>query len=274
MNQRIEILNELRSISPLLAGIGNANVFAVPGNYFEFVSDTVMACLHEENRLLNIDGTGKDDVPEGYFNGLADAIIAKIKGEKDMPAEELKEISALLSGIKKANVFEVPAQYFDQVTADILLQTDSEQISSVPDDVKKLQPFEVPEGYFTGFPAAVLSRVSTKAETRVVNISKRSMFIKYAAAAIITGALALGVARYINKPVVENNAILETAQLDPVIEKGKNMDDKKFNETLNNLSEEDIAQYLEKNGSDADIAVLISNVEENSFAQPGRLPAG
>ena len=40
------------------------------------------------------------------------------------------------------------------------------------------------------------------------------------------------------------------------------MDDQKFDETLNNLSEEDIANYLQKNGTDADLALLTSSIDE------------
>ena len=43
------------------------------------------------------------------------------------------------------------------------------------------------------------------------------------------------------------------------------MDDKKFDETLNNLAEEEIIKYLEKNGSETDIATLTSNLDENSL---------
>ncbi len=37
MERSVDILNELNEISPLVAGIGRANVFIVPEGYFEAV---------------------------------------------------------------------------------------------------------------------------------------------------------------------------------------------------------------------------------------------
>ena len=225
MNKRIEISEELKSISPLVAAIGNANVFTVPDGYFETVSDTVLICLHPLNTADEIQSNG---IPVNYFNTLADTIITKIKAQEAMTAaDELKAISSMVAGVNKTNLFEIP------------------------------------QGYFTNFPDAVLKTVSQQQQAKMIGISSR--WIKYAAAAVITGALALGVFKYANKPAIDISGTAVAAQLEPSIENGKNMDEKKFDETLNNLSEEDIIKYLEKNGSDGDLAMLSSNVEENDL---------
>ncbi len=225
MNKRIEISEELKSISPLVAAIGNANIFTVPDSYFETVSDTVLICLHPLN---TVDEIQSNDIPVNYFNTLADTIIAKIKTQEAMTAaDELKAISSVVAAISKTNLFETP------------------------------------QGYFTNLPDAVLKTVSQQQQVKVISIS--SKWIKYAAAAVITGALALGVFKYANKPAIDISGTAVAAQLEPSIEKGKNMDDKKFDETLNNLSEEDIVKYLEKNGNDGDLAILSSSVEENDL---------
>jgi hypothetical protein len=266
MNKRIEISDELKAISPLVAGIDYTNVFTVPDGYFETISNTVLICLKEEIAPVNIAGTiHGNDIPTEYFTTLSDNIIAKIKAQKELSAaDELKGISSAVAGIGKTNPFELPDQYFEQLPLSILSQTDREELPAVLRDIQSAQPFEVPKGYFEYLAAAILNKAQQEKDTKVVRMQKRTIFIRYAAAAVITGALALGVFKYANKPVEIINSTA-TAHLEPSIEKGKNMDDKKFDETLNNLSEEDIAQYLEKNGSDADIAILTSSVDENDL---------
>ena len=43
------------------------------------------------------------------------------------------------------------------------------------------------------------------------------------------------------------------------------MNDTQFNDALNNLSQDDIANYLEKNGNDDDVAALSSSIDENTL---------
>jgi len=91
-----------------------------------------------------------------------------------------------------------------------------------------------------------------------------SSILRYAAAAVITGALALGVYKYSNQSVSIVNPSTSIA-MDPSIEKGTKMDDQKFNETLNNLTTDEIVNYLQRDGSETDIAALSSNVEETNL---------
>ena len=262
MNKCIEISNELKEISSLIAGIDNSNVFNIPGGYFETLSDTVLICIKQESATTNIDKVQEDTLPNNYFNSLASNIIAKIKAQEEvLVIDELKEISPVLAGINKTNLFELPGQYFDNFSSSVLSQTDNGYVPVFLQHVNTIQTFEVPHEYFDQLPAAILAKTKQAQSARVIFMPKRNIFIKYASAAVITGALALGVFKYFNNPLntTGNTTIV---QLEPSIEKGKNMDDRKFNEALNNLTEEDIAQYLVNNGSDADIAGLTSNMEE------------
>ncbi len=264
MNKQREIAEELLEISPLVAGIIKTNVFAVPEGYFDSISDTVLACLTEASGT-STSTTERSDIPSNYFNTLSDNILAKIKQqESSNAANELKEISPLLFGIDKRNPFDVPAEYFESVSSNVALQLDMEILPANLEAAKNIQPFKVPEGYFENLPADILNTINQQQGAKVVTMGKRSSWIRYAAAAMITGALALGVIKYTNKPSGITGDVL-TAQLDPIIETGKSMDDKKFDETLNNLSEEDIVKYLEKNSNDADLAALSSTVEEKDL---------
>ena len=262
MNNSVDILNELKEVSPLLAGINKVNVFTVPQGYFETVAGTVTACLNENVTAVAWE---QGEVPAGYFENLPAGILAKIK---DTVAGELQEISPLLAGIKKANPFEAPQQYFEQLPPVILSKVEADEMPVLLQQAKSLQPFEVPQEYFKNLGGIILNKVNQQAGAKVVTMpNRRNLLVKYAAAAMLTGAVALGVYKFTNNisPVTIITPETASIKMEPGIEKGINMDDKKFVETLNNLKEEDIVQYLEKNGSDADIALLTSSVDENNL---------
>ena len=53
------------------------------------------------------------NVPEGYFEGLADTILAKVKTEQAISAqEEIAQLSPLLAGISRQLPHFVPDNYF------------------------------------------------------------------------------------------------------------------------------------------------------------------
>jgi hypothetical protein len=254
MERNVDILNELNEISPLLAGIGKANVFAVPLGYFELVPDTLLACVNNEI-------SAGEDLPAGYFDDLSNTILSKIEGTV---ANELQELSPFMAGIKKINPFEVPANYFEQPVVDMASQEEEENIPLILKDVNKLQPFEVPAGYFEQLAGNTLSNVREKSGAKIIAMpNRRNAILKYAAAAVFTGLVALGAYKYSgNEPVTIVN---DTAKVESAAEIKPKMDDIKFEETLNNLSEDDIIKYLEKNGSENDIATLTSGIDENSL---------
>ena len=279
MENRVDILNELQTLSPMLAALDKVNVFTVPQGYFSSIAATVLACINEEENNLSA-SIGEQNlygVPQGYFNTLAGSILNKIKQEEGI-YEELKIVSPAIAAISKENIFEVPQGYFNALPVSILNKIN--QAESVQEELKIISPaiaaiskeniFEVPQGYFKNLQQNILQTIQPAA--KVVYMQRRSSLLKYAAAAMVTGALALGVYKYSDKAIVgtqvalvENVKPVAAITLDPSIEKGKSMDDKQFTESLNNLSEEEITQYLEKNGDEADVAALASNVEGTSL---------
>jgi hypothetical protein len=255
MNRSVDILTELNGVSPLIAGIGNGNVFRVPPGYFDTLPGTVMACLKESDSAMPIVETG--DLPSGYFDNLAGRILGKIKGTG---AHELQELSPLLADLPKENPFSVPEKYFELLPADIVSNLEEEaEISGVLQDARSIQPFEVPAGYFENLSAAILEQLHQPGKAKIVALPVRNNRAwKYAAAAVFAGAVMLGVYNINSSP---------SAPLTPVIEQGIAIasDEQKFDETLGSLAEEDIAQYLEKNISEADMAVLTSGLDEDNL---------
>jgi hypothetical protein len=77
-NKSTEIINELKTISPLLAEMEKLNVFQVPEGYFSDLHRRILTSIlilpEEKNNL--------QQVPDGYFDFLPGRILAKIKAEK------------------------------------------------------------------------------------------------------------------------------------------------------------------------------------------------
>src|SRR4051794_36265079 len=110
---KTEIRNELEKIAASLAYIGNENCYHVPENYFEDFSSEVMNRIHLP--FTQLPYTAPDS---GYFEGLAGAILNKIKSNgtivetENEVTRELTTISPIVASIKKGNVYTVPADYF------------------------------------------------------------------------------------------------------------------------------------------------------------------
>jgi len=239
MNRSIDILNELEGISPVLAAVGNTNVYTVPEGYFETISLTVLATVNNEP-------VATGNAPEGYFDSLSNAILSKIEGTA---ANELQQLSPLLSGIKKINPFEVPENYFEQAGDEMAAKVMEEKIPALAGDVNKEQPYMVPAGYFEQLPLTILNKAKGQQSAKVVAMPKRSNAIwKFAAAAVFTGVMTFGVYKYTHTNPADGMPVALT--------------ETRFNETLENLAEEDIIKYLEKNGTQEDVAALTSGIDE------------
>ena len=124
-------------------------------------------------------------VPDGYFDGLAASVLAKIKSSEASAKSELGELSPLLAGIPKVTPYSVPFSYFQENVETVpgLIQ---EPTSLVLSNIGKELPYSVPEGYFENLSDQVLSKVSIPA--RVVPLFART-WMRVATAAVVAGAL-------------------------------------------------------------------------------------
>ena len=177
---------------------------------------------------------------------------------------ELREISPLLAGMSKTNVFRVPDSYFNSLAGQILSRIKQQQPLSVYNDdlsfspllqsLKEKNVFEVPDGYFEQFASGMVSRVQP-GKTRVVFMRS---FFKYAVAAVFTGVLALGVVKF-NQPV--------NTKLDATVLAGQQISkDHKFDQEFDKVADDDIIKYLEANGENVDAQMVASKtLDENEL---------
>jgi hypothetical protein len=217
--------------------------------------------------------------------------------------EELNQISTLLAGMEKKNVFSVPFGYFDTLYIDVLKKiekgSDRSNTLTVPagyfegladsvlnkiramrdepsQELRELSPmlysiqnenvFTVPNGYFNGLESEILSKV--KPQAKVIELKKRDSVWKYAAAAVVTGMIGLSSLMMFNSQP-GSGKISEDQTVTTAIKDAKTFtNEKQLNEGIASLSDEEIIKYLEKTGNDVDGEVLSSSVDDKSLPAP------
>ena len=152
------ILNELKEISAVVAGIGQQQPYAVPEGYFDSLPMQLLLRIGLEEKagadpVLNISKNNVYQAPVGYFDNLPGNILKRVK-EEEAGADPVVNIN-------KENMYQAPAGYFDGLAGNILNRIKEEedgQYLQEPDlsstlwqQLGKKNPFTVPEGYFNEF---------------------------------------------------------------------------------------------------------------------------
>lgn len=272
MNRHDDILNELHILSPMLIGL-RENVFTVPANYFTNLPGALLEQAKLESfHILPAEAVNTMDVPAGYFDSLASNILNKVKAsEKAVSAsEELKELSPSLYSLGNDNIYSVPAGYFDALATSILNDIkSSERILSASEELRELSPalysvgndniYTVPRGYFDSFADQVIDQLKP---AKVVSMKPRSKVLQYALAACITGILGFGIFTLANKENTGKDTQITASVLKDA---EKIIETNSFEKVLGTISEEDIEQYLTKNGEDLDAAIVASAIDNKEL---------
>ena len=131
MENGVDILNELKELSPVIAGMEKVNVFTVPVGYFENLSEDILIGIASEKSISNnsFSDFPAGDIPHGYFDTLADTILGKIKAQN--ASDELRTLSPMLYSIQNENVFEVPQGYFNTLADEIITRVKPQQTKVV-----------------------------------------------------------------------------------------------------------------------------------------------
>src|SRR5579871_4731608 len=115
MSVQNDILQELRSLSELVATISRETPYRVADDYFTDFSNRVLIRLKTQHKPLAF------NVPDGYFDQFAQGVLAKIKagagkGVDSAPVSALPEsveaeitaLSPLLAGIRQSRPYSLP----------------------------------------------------------------------------------------------------------------------------------------------------------------------
>lgn len=196
MTQKDIIFEELKAIFPDLTTLNQSNIFIVPQGYFEGLAAAIIAKIRQESLLIRARST-TFQVPENYFETLSDSVLSKINTDKKEFVDELEDIAPLLNTISKKNIYTVPENYFKNL------------------EVNKIK----------------------QSPAKIISFSFARRWVSYAAAAIIAVVLITGGFLYENK----------TNSFD-------------VSKALNNFSDEDLHSYVDNNA-------LMFNAEGNVLDQ-------
>lgn len=191
-------------------------------------------------------------VPQGYFGCLTADILMGIETEHGLSNSV-------------ASYHNIPAGYFDTLAGSIMSKIKAQDTEDASAEIRALSPmlysiqneqvFEVPTGYFDGLGQTVLS--SVKPQVKVVGMKRRTTtFFRYAVAAAFTGVMALGVFKFTANPA-------DNVELPGYVTHGLKVQD--VDQELATISDADIVQYLEANGTDVKSAMVANSIDENEL---------
>ena len=142
------------------------------------------------NSSLPSDNKETFSVPDGYFDGLATAVLAKIKSiESKGAAEEIAELSPLLAGLPRKMPYSVPEGFFESSLNDVPVLMSDKEDSAVLTYIGKDLPYSVPDDYFDNLAGQVLAIVAPK-RAKVIPIVRRK-WMRMATAAMVFGVIGL-----------------------------------------------------------------------------------
>ncbi len=273
MKKAPEILNELMAISPLLAGLEKVNVFSVPEGYFDDLQFRITnyAILNNTSPVENTAKRSLQRVPEGYFDTLSDSILGKIRAiYPESAGEELRDLSPMLYNLNRENVLTIPDGYFDTLSGAILSKVKTTNSETAEEELRELSPilyslkdenvYTVPGGYFESFAGNVTQKL-VQAPAKVITMKKRTSWLKYAAAAVVTGIITITSFQLFTSTSHNNNSSLP-GYIQASFQYKTEAD---VNAGIAKLDDADIAKYLEKNGNVLDNELLINNTDASEL---------
>ena len=214
MNNNDIISDELKEISPAVANINRRNVYSVPSGYFLDLAERLLVSVKQQSEISSLSASAMPfKVPDSYFDSLSSEILNKVRLQHSTQNEVEKELA---------------------------------EIAPLINTISKHTPYKVPTGYFENLEAG-----KTESTTKVVSMSKGSRFIRYAAAAAITGLVAIGGIFYANNDSSDNS--ITSAP--------------KFNhQQVKQLSDEEIVNYLNSDPAEADVTIT-NNEQQTDLIQ-------
>lgn len=194
-----------------------------------------------KSRLPAQDPEGKIPftVPAGYFEQLPDLLLSRVKAMKASTVqEETAHMAPSLAQGPVSDPYTVPEGYFENLPARIMARLEAEKnlsageelaaLSPLLSSLKKDNPYSVPEGYFE---QALPPRQTAAPAGRVISLFRRPL-VRLAAAAVVTGIIALTAWLFIN-------AGPETG------EKAVARFEKKLNKELDKMTDKELTDFIQ-----------------------------
>ncbi len=230
MENRNTILQELEEISPYIAQSEKKNPYQVSSLYFDNLAATVIENIKQDKEpSYFFTQEIPFSVPTHYFEELPQLILQKAAGQNKYAQEvfeEMESISPLLNTINKKSVYTVPEDYLAKA-----VWNRNEQ-------------------------------VATKA--KVISFTRSKRMVRFAAAAIITALLAIGIFLFTNK----QNTDLQASNNEVTSEMKKLSEDEIIDFLKTNSSAENLTSVITNtNPNDGDIKKSVSEIPDNEIQQ-------
>lgn len=199
MNNRESILNELKAISEVVAGISPLTPYDVPAGYFQHFQHQLLQQVNQEITGSGLSASGEIPymVPANYFENFSANLMKRIKASSSGSVkEELNILSTLLNKVDKNSPFTTPAGYFEDLADNLVsglkaidfVNEELENNTSL-NDLKNRPVYTVPTGYFQSLPDQILSRISGRATAKVVKMNTGKKMWQFAAAAVTAATI-------------------------------------------------------------------------------------
>lgn len=274
MKMSPEIWNELMGISPLVAGILRPDdLYRLPEGYFDKLADDLLSLVQAEQTQIHPSFLGQLDknplfpIPGNYFEDFPGKMLSLVQVNRPVSVqEELGAFSPLLGQIGKNPPFSVPDGYFEELSGGLAASSFAREESAVDSplmaNLKEIDLYEVPQGYFNELPQLILNKVKQgSGQAKVVSLGKSRIFFKYAAAAIVAGALLIGGSFFFNH---SNKAVADAAN--PVLATVSDQEILNYMESLNvplsDMNSLAAVDVTENDGND-----LLSDVSDEELQQ-------
>lgn len=209
-------------------------------------------------------------VPTGYFDGLAEQVLRRIRAlDAENAVDELACLSPLLSKLSKDMPYTVPAGYFEEIETSLIsfvstgsqsAKEELETLSPLLSGLKKEMPYSVPAGYFENLGE---KRASNK--TKVVSLGSRK-WIRFAAAAVVTGIITTITFLFIGSSD-DKGPGASIAKFEKKLTKDiKKTSDKELNEFIQQFSDAGlVTEETAYNVPDIEVKDLLKDVSENEL---------
>ena len=209
-------------------------------------------------------------VPAGYFQDLSNQIMAGIDSSRENVAMETAAISGLVAGIGIKNVYSVADEYFNQLPEAIVTQLnlssevykETAEQSALVAGIDKVNVYSVPQGYFENLSTEVLQQLTPTA--KVISMKSRFTAFRYAAAAVVTGIIAVSAFFMLNK----NDNTQARAQVAVMVAANNIIKTNSFDAEMNNISDAAIVAFLENKGQNVEASLVASLVDDKDLPEP------
>jgi hypothetical protein len=222
--------------------------------------------IQEELKALNSElplekGPEVYSVPKGYFKGFAALMLQRIKAEQaNSASNEISALSPLLAGLSKKMPYSIPENYFSKNTEELNELVSEEVLPAILHDLKAM-PYDVPVGYFENLPELILKKVNPK-QAKVISINSSRKWMRYAVAAVITGAIAISSIFYFG-----NDKSVDPASQphEWVAKKLKNVPDKELDEFINTADVNTTAIAKSEINEKTEVRKLVKDIPDSDL---------